>query len=109
LYAERRALITATDAAAMAAAQQYALKVEGCNTDTTADPDGAYALMAANQPGATITGCTRTGKVANGYVTVNATQQIDYLFGPVIGHSTGTAAASSTARWGIKLVSNLRP
>jgi Flp pilus assembly protein TadG len=102
----RRGLITATDAAALAAAQRYAGGLDGCDT---VDANSAYALVAANQPSATVQLCDPHGTTVSGYVTVNATQPVDLLFGPIIGKSTGTAKASTTARWGAKTVESLRP
>jgi len=102
-WSDRRELITGTDAAALAAAQRYAIGQSGCVASTE-------ALVSTNAPGATMTGCSATGSARSGSVTVDGSQSVSYVFAPVIGKTNGQVEASTTAKWGIPLsLSGLRP
>jgi hypothetical protein len=106
----RRDVITATDAAALAAAQDYAHGGNGCDPLSTT---GAYEYVHDNRPSATIDdpgGCVATfSTAASGFVTVTARDAVDYLFGSALGKGSGTVTASTTARWGFPIVGGLRP
>lgn len=102
-WSERRRLATATDAAALAAAQEYSSGGNGC--DTTDD-----SYVDRNDPDATVTDCTRVGATGAGYVTVAAESTVEFVFAPIFGHDTGDIGASTTAMYGSPLaVEGLRP
>jgi len=100
----RRHLITATDAAALAAAQKYAMGGDGCATEPS-------TFIAANDLGASVTGCSfnNLGPGA-GYVTVNAEKTVDFHFAGVLGITSDDIHSSTTAAYGQALsVTGLRP
>ena len=93
MFMTRRNVITATDGAALAAAQQYALGDNGCATAT--------AWLNDSDPDAALVSCTTGGGITpnTGYVTVKASSPAELWFAPVIGlasselvHSVTTAA-----------------
>jgi Flp pilus assembly protein TadG len=90
----RRSLVTAADAAALAAAQQYA------TGGTTGCPTVAADYAQRNAPGATVSLCQKTGTASAGRVTVQVQQSVNYLLGGVVGLSSGTARGTTTAHWG---------
>src|SRR5262249_57435672 len=103
-WGTRRHLITATDAAALAAAQRYAVGQDGCLTEPA-------AFVGANDLGAAVTGCafTNLGPGA-GYVTVNAKKKVDYTFAGIFGISSQDIHSSTTAAYGLPLsLAGLRP
>ena len=103
-WGTRRHLITATDAAALAAAQKYAVGGNGCATEPS-------AFVTANDVGASVTGCafTNLGPGA-GYVTVNAKKTVDYTFAGLFGINSQDIHSSTTALYGQPLgVTGLRP
>lgn len=98
----RRHAITASDAAALAAAQSYVSGGIGC--DTVA-PD----YVARNAPAATMVSCTATTG-GSGSVTVEVEQQASYILAPVFGITSHDVSSSTTVRWGSPVsVSGLRP
>jgi Flp pilus assembly protein TadG len=104
-WQHRRGLITSTDAAALAAAQEYALGGTGC--DVVA---GSY--VTANNSDATMNACTPSplANDVSGSVKVAAETTVNYLFAPVIGFNQKVVTSSTTARWGIpKALNGLRP
>jgi hypothetical protein len=103
MWSKRRELITATDAAALGAAQQYAVGVAGCGST-------ARGLITANSAEATMTACTPSWTARSGSVTVKANRNVDFYLAPVIGKTNGDVDAETTAKWGIPdAVSGLRP
>jgi hypothetical protein len=93
LWESRRHLITATDAAALAAAQGYGMGDNGCGTF-----DDDYVDL--NYADAAVTGCTATGlRTSRGSVTVSAEAPVDFNFAGVIGVSDPEVSSSSTAGW----------
>jgi Flp pilus assembly protein TadG len=103
----RQHLIPATDAAALAAAQEL--------VDRPWDTGGAClaagSYVAGNAPGATMTGCEVVSFGPDGgRITVTATEEsLDLAFANV-GDGAGSVLAVSTATWGPPLtVSGLRP
>lgn len=129
----RRSLVTATDAAALAAAQEYALGGDPCPVGSAqpgaiinpasvaASVAGDYLLK--NYPDATLVApCAKTNVIydrlapagtveVGGQITIRAQDRIDTSFAPAIGgaDSIGTSAASS-AHWGPpSAISQLRP
>jgi len=100
----RRALIPATDAAALAAAQDYATGGNGC-----AGTAGTY--LTANEPAAGLVSCTRFNYSASqGRVTVTGTEAVDTWFAPVIGLGDYNVRSVTSAVWGPPAtVTGLRP
>jgi Flp pilus assembly protein TadG len=100
----RRGLITATDAAALAAAETYAQNGNGCG--------GVPAtFVSANVSAASVTGCSLTdlgpGAAA---VTVQAKVPLHYTFAGIIGVGDRDVHSSTTAAYGQPLgVTGLRP
>ncbi len=98
-WTSRRNLITTTDAASLAAAQEFALGGNGCGAV-------ASAYVASNAPQATMTACQRAGNT----VSVDAEENITTSFAQVLGLTDFDTAASSTARWGAPAgATGLRP
>ena len=100
----RRNLITATDAAALAAAEKYAVGSDGCSTEPS-------IFVPANILEATVTRCAFTdlGDGA-GYVTVDAEKTVDFKFAGVIGINSHDVASSTTAGFGLpQSLLGLRP
>jgi hypothetical protein len=100
----RRRLITATDAAALAAAQKYAVGEDGCATEPA-------TFVAANDLGASVTGCTfHEFEPGAGYVTVDAEKTVDFKFAGVLGITSEDITSTTTAAYGQPVaVSGLRP
>lgn len=106
-WQNRRQLVNATDAAALAAAQEYAVHGNGCGSTAT-----NYA--AGNKADATITACVPSaGALAgdsSGHVMVSAEATVNYAFAPVIGVDSKTSSSTTAVRYGIPLaVGGLRP
>jgi Flp pilus assembly protein TadG len=103
LWQSRRHLITATDAASLAAAEEYALGGNGCGgTDDT--------FVTSNDPDAEVTDCTHTAGPTAGRVTVNATSPVDFTFAAVMGIGDTDVDSSTTAVYGVpESVTGLRP
>jgi Flp pilus assembly protein TadG len=100
----RRGLITATDAAALAAAETYAQNGNGCA--------GVPAnFVSANASAASVTGCsfTNLGPGA-GAVTVQGKTPLHYTFAGIMGVGDREVHSSTTAAFGQPLgVTGLRP
>jgi Flp pilus assembly protein TadG len=100
----RRSLVTATDAAALAAAETYAQNGNGCS--------GVPSMfVGANVSSASVTACNRTdlgpGAAA---VTVQAKVPLHYTFAGIIGVGDRDVHSSTTAAYGQPLgVTGLRP
>ena len=115
----RARLITSTDAAALAAAQDYADGENGCNADendngvVAADEESvAERRLLANSGDAEMDFCGVSAGTAGGSntVTVSAHEDISYLFGPVFGDDSGTSYSSTSVVYGRPLsVGGLRP
>ena len=89
----RRALIPATDAAALAAAQDFAQGDDGCATTA-----GFYVTQ--NEANATMDSCVPTINGGNGYVTVTASHPVKTWFAAVLGRTDYTVQSSTIAAWG---------
>ena len=88
-----QALQSATDAAAMAAAYDFAIGA--------ANPCGsADTYLALNQPSAARTLCASTINGPHGYVTVQARENTNAAFAPILGAGDITVGTSTTAIWG---------
>jgi len=91
-YVERRQLQNAADAGALAIAQDCAAARAACNTMSTTATSTATANAGASASAVPV----RVGTT----VTVTATATVNYLFAPVIGVSSKSVSAKSTATWG---------
>lgn len=102
LWSTRRHVISASDAAALAAASDYALH----------DPGGCLSAdQYASANDAELVECdvTLTSSVS-GYVTAVARKPVDFAFAGVLGFSDRTVSATTTAAWGLpSAVAGLRP
>jgi Flp pilus assembly protein TadG len=101
LLLARRAMVNASDAAALAAAQSCA------SAEDTLDPEAQADIYAAdNVPGA-VTGTTNITEIVgcdsdgNGHVSVEYLTQQDLFFAGVLGFGeTGDVRTAATAAWG---------
>ena len=90
-WQERRHVITATDAAALAAVQDFAEGIDGCITT-------APNFIADNNPDATMTACDHTPIGSGpGWVTVEAEVDVDFIFAGILGFTETTVWSSTTA------------
>lgn len=106
-WQNRRQLVTATDAAALAAAQEYAVLGNGCG-----GIDDLY--VSKNHSSAVVTACTPSSGASSGatsgHVLVTAESTVTYAFAPVIGVDSKTMASTTVARYGIPTsAGGLRP
>ena len=103
LWANRRHVIVASDAAALAAASDYAVGRDGCSTT-------AAGYVNSNDDAAQLISCSPVGINRLGYVTVEAETPVDFAFASVLGVSDRTVGAKTAASWGIpSAVRGLRP
>lgn len=103
VWSTRRALVTATDSAALAGAHQ----VSGGGIDGCAESGG---YVSANAPGSTMTACTVVDNGdSTGTITITATEPVDYAFGPVLGFAGSVVDSTTTASWSMDLATGLRP
>ena len=100
----RRALIAATDASALAAAQDFVNGQNGCAST-------ANGFLTWNEAAASLSSCTPFFYNADhGRVTVSASQNVDTWFAGVIGRGDYDAESVTTAVWGPPAsVTGLRP
>lgn len=93
---ERRQLMTATDAAALAAADAYGQAGTGCNSV-------ASDFLTRNSTRATLTNCQAYGDTVNGtygWVVVSAEVAVNQYFAHLLGYDTVVVASTSTAVFG---------
>lgn len=101
LWTQRRALVKATDAAALDAAQQGARGEPTCAV--------VAARLAANAP-TDEQRCEQGAAGAASWVRVEAARTVDFVFAPVFGVSSSGVRSASTARWGTPVrATGLRP
>lgn len=93
-WQERRQLVTATDAASLAAVQDYVHGDPGCTLS-------APGSVTANNSIATMTSCVHVPPTAGspGHVTVEAEATVDFFFAGVFGINSKTVASSTTANY----------
>lgn len=103
-WQRQRQVHTATDAAALAAAQDYAVGENGC-----ASTAGSYVTK--NDSLAELTKCLQVSTgTSSGYVTVDASSNVDFAFAGVFGIDDTDVNSSTTAVYGLpKSVTGLRP
>ncbi|NNE72754.1 MAG: hypothetical protein HKN26_03750 [Acidimicrobiales bacterium] len=106
----RRHLITTTDAAALAAAQEYVESglstAGGRQADACNGSNGAQEYVDKHIPDADMTQCQVTlegpfdpDTLPPGFITVNATENINYFFGPAIGVNGTRVSAFTSVSW----------
>jgi len=95
VWQNRRNLINSTDAAALAAAKDYAEQSgDGCTNGT------ATTYVADNHDSATMTACTPViHNGTSGYVTVEAESYASYFFGPALGLNGTDIYSNTSAKW----------
>lgn len=93
-WQSRRNLVTATDAAALAATQEYVLGGTGCNAV-------AAGFVANNFNGATMTDCTHTPRSGGtpGRVTVTADYEVTFNFARAIGINSKTVSSTTVVSY----------
>ena len=104
LWEDRRNVINASDAAALAAAQEYATGGNGCAgiDDTYAGANDAEGVIELCEP----SNITSLG----GFVTVTATAPVDYTFAGIIGVLDRTVSSTTSASYEVaQSVIGLRP
>lgn len=103
VWSQRRSMVTATDAAALAAARDYAFDGVGC-------PGTATDYLDRNHASAVMTDCVAQGTSEFGFVTVDAFTDVEYFFARVFGETDGPVESSTSVKWGIPYaVTGLRP
>jgi Flp pilus assembly protein TadG len=94
IYSTRRNLITGADAAALAAAQEYAFGGNGC-----AGTDDVY--LAKNIADASVASCAVVfNSASSGYVTVAGETTVEHYFAPLVGIPDTDVHATSAAYFG---------
>jgi hypothetical protein len=94
LWQTRRNMVTATDAAALAAAGKYAIGADGCSV--------APQFVTANRAGAALDACNpSTTNTNDGYVTVSGHTNVPLSFAGIFGMTNKQVNSATTARWGI--------
>lgn len=105
-WQERRSTVTATDAASLAAVQDYVRGDPGC---TVSAPDS----VAANNPDAAMTDCTHVPPSGGtpGRVTVEAEASVDFIFAGILGIADTTVSSATTVSYDIAsaVTGGLRP
>lgn len=93
-WQQRRTAITATDAAALAAAQDFLNGSNGCVST-------AETYLAANEDTATMTSCQHVAPSGSspGRVTVEAEIPVTFIFAPIIGIDDDTVSSSTTVMY----------
>ena len=95
LWQTRRNMVTATDAAALASASDYATGGNGCSSS-------ASAYVSLNRGDGSVESCAASGSGTDaGRVTVRAGTTIDYTFAGIFGLDTKRVRSTTTAEWGI--------
>lgn len=93
VWAHRRAVSTATDAAALAAAQEYAVGGTGCS-GVAAD------YVDRNLTDAVLSGCAHVTTGAGGRIDVGAAVDVQHWFAPVLGIGSSDVVAETSAFYG---------
>jgi Flp pilus assembly protein TadG len=104
----RRNIVTASDAAALAAAGEYSTGAASSAGDCA---DVAAGYLSSNVDGATLLACDPEGiGQDSGYVTVQGQTTANYTFAGIFGIDDSDIDSITTAEWGIPSgVSGLRP
>lgn len=91
LWNQRRSLVVATDAAALAGAWNGGVGLDPCTK--------AYEYLALNAAVVTASNCVQTPSGRAGVIEVSAERVVEYTFGSLMGVDSGTARASTAAIW----------
>ena len=104
LWTSRRHLITATDSAALGAAEDYAVGKAGCAST-------APSLLTTNYAGTALTSCVYTAAGSGaGYVTVTGGHSVNFSFAQIFGLSSSTVHSTTAAAFGLPTgLTGLRP
>ena len=103
IWQNRRQLVGAVDAAALAAAATGAEGGDGCVSVA-----GAYVV--ANAPAASMSACAISGSSTFGVVTVSAEVEVEHFIAQALGRERTTVTGSASAMWGMPAALNgLRP
>ncbi len=101
LWSQRRLLVSATDAAALAGAAAASELSTACTE--------AYNYLLANATAVASQTCTPKRVHRAGIIEVSATQEVDYLFASVLGLDQGIARSTSAASWFDRPLPEARP
>lgn len=106
-WQQRRELVGASDAAALAAAQEYASGGAGCDAV-------AIDYVARNAPDAVFESCTPSAGAINGdisgSVAVEIERTVEYFFAPLIGMDSTDIGSATVAQYGLPIaLGGLRP
>ncbi|MCP3936553.1 MAG: hypothetical protein GY708_14400 [Actinomycetia bacterium] len=103
IWQQRRQLVGAVDAGALAAAAEFATGSDGCD-------DMADDYVVSNAPDTDSIICTASENGGAGQVTVSSSVTVTHALAQVLGRDSTEVTASSTARWGpATAMSGLRP
>jgi Flp pilus assembly protein TadG len=104
LWTQRRHMVTAADASALAAAGDFAVGVDGCAST-------AAKYLTNNVSSATLEDCDHTTTSEDsGHVTVRGRTVADYTFAGIFGIDDKEVRATTSAEYGIPFaVAGLRP
>lgn len=96
----RRSMVSASDSAAIAAAQQCAMR-----NGTSAASAAAADLVVSNEPGATVASfsapeCDAPQTIGPKFVTVQSTVTVDYYFAQIFGFDSGPVSTQAVAEYG---------
>ena len=95
LWQTRRNMVTASDAAALGAAEHYALGTDGCAASV------ASSLLTANRSDAQLDDCEPSGtSTVHGYVSVKGHANVSFTFAGMFGLSNKDVSSTTTAEWG---------
>jgi hypothetical protein len=101
LFYQRRAMVNASDAAALAAAQSCATLGDTTDPETEADTNAALNVSGLTASSGGITDSAGCDTSSSGHVTVHYTTQQQNFFAQVLGFGNSTTVATSaTAVWG---------
>jgi len=104
IWSTRRELVTAADAAAFAAAHEYAEYGNGCASGI------ATTYVANNSVTGSLASCTRTGTGTNGTVTVSVEADVPHQLASFLGRTSTEVDAASTVYFGAASgLTGLRP
>ncbi len=101
LWNQRRALVVATDAAALAGSWDGAYGLDPCTE--------ALAYLHVNAPTISNPNCVQTPSGRAGVVEVSGERDVGYTFGSLLGIDSGTARASTAAIWTPEPLIGARP
>src|SRR5215207_6736557 len=90
LWQTRRSMVTASDAAALAAAGEYAVGENGCAN--------ASEWLTTNRADATLDSCTTEANTGGGHVTVSGHTTVPFSFAGIFGLTDKDVTSATSAR-----------